>query len=66
MRSWTAAGLAQAIRGGGLEVVETYTTDFSRTLWRDPVVALKRLVKRALGRPDKLPHLVCVARRGGG
>jgi 2-polyprenyl-3-methyl-5-hydroxy-6-metoxy-1,4-benzoquinol methylase len=65
MRSWTAAGLAQAIRSGGLDVIESYTTDFSRTAWRDPIVALKRIVKRMLGRPDKLPHLVCVARRSG-
>jgi 2-polyprenyl-3-methyl-5-hydroxy-6-metoxy-1,4-benzoquinol methylase len=63
MRSWTASSLPAALASAGFAIVATYTTDFSRRPWRDGIGTLKRIVKRALGRPEKRPHLVCVARR---
>jgi 2-polyprenyl-3-methyl-5-hydroxy-6-metoxy-1,4-benzoquinol methylase len=64
MRSWTAASVSATLAAAGFAVVSTYTTDFSKPPARDVIGTLKRIVKRFLGRPEKRPHLVCVARRG--
>ena len=62
VRSWSAEGLATAMTAHGFVVETTYTTDFSKARFGDPVGAAKRLVKAALGRPEKRPHLVCIGR----
>jgi 2-polyprenyl-3-methyl-5-hydroxy-6-metoxy-1,4-benzoquinol methylase len=63
MRSWSAHSLAGTLSTAGLQIVATFATDFSRRRFGDPVGALKRAVKRSLGRPEKRPHLVCIARK---
>ena len=62
LRSWSAETLAATIEANGFIVDRTYTTDFSKRPFGDPVSSLKRLVKRVLGRPEKRPHLVCITR----
>ena len=62
VRSWRVTDLAEAVESAGLAVSEIFTTDLSRPRWKGPLRWAKDLAKRALGRPDKMPHLVCVAR----
>ncbi len=57
-----AVDFAQAVESVGPAVSEILTTDLSRPRWKGPLRWAKDLAKRALGRPDKMPHLVCVAR----
>ena len=65
LRSWSAETLACAVAENGFTVEQTYTTNFAKRPFGDPVGTLKRMVKRLLSRPEKLPHLVCVARKAG-
>ena len=65
LRSWSADMLAFTVAENGFTVEQTYTTDFSKHRFGDPVSALKSLAKQALGRPEKRPHLVCIARLPG-
>lgn len=64
LRSWTAASLSAVLASVGFDIVASYTTDFSKRSTRNVIGTLKGIFKRALGRPEKRPHLVCVARRG--
>jgi 2-polyprenyl-3-methyl-5-hydroxy-6-metoxy-1,4-benzoquinol methylase len=63
VRSWSAGSLTAAVTANDLAVVRIFTTDFARrpTLC-DPVGGARRVVKRLLRRPEKNPHLVCIAR----
>jgi len=65
LRSWSAETLASAVAENGFIVEQIYTTDFSKRPFGDLVGTLKRLTKQVLGRPEKRPHLVCVARLPG-
>ena len=56
------ADLAQVVESSELAVGDIFTTDLSQRRWKGPLRWAKDLAKRALGRPDKMPHLVCVAR----
>jgi 2-polyprenyl-3-methyl-5-hydroxy-6-metoxy-1,4-benzoquinol methylase len=62
MRSWTNESLAASVIQHGFAVKRTYTTDFSEPHFGDIKGKTKRIVKRLLGRPEKRPHLVCIAR----
>ena len=65
MRNWSAETLAARIAASGLTVERTFTADFSEPRFGDFKGKAKRLVKHMLGRPEKRPHLVCVARLPG-
>lgn len=62
LRRWSADSLREAVETHGLHVATTFTTDFSRRPLQDPVADMKRVVKRLIGRVDKQPHLVCIAK----
>jgi len=64
VRQWSGKTLGDAVAARGFRVERVYTTDFSKRPSSDVLGAAKRLAKRALGRPEKRPHLVCIARRG--
>ncbi len=65
LRSLSASTLSTAVERHGLTVTRCFTTDFSRRPLRSPLGSVKRLIKRLIGRPEKKPHLVCVARIKG-
>jgi 2-polyprenyl-3-methyl-5-hydroxy-6-metoxy-1,4-benzoquinol methylase len=65
VRSWSAESLAASVTQHGFIVQQTYTTDFSKPRFGDIKGKAKRIVKRLLGRPEKRPHLVCIARLPG-
>jgi 2-polyprenyl-3-methyl-5-hydroxy-6-metoxy-1,4-benzoquinol methylase len=65
MRSWSAASLAASITQHGFNVQRSFTTDFSEPRFGDIKGKAKRIVKYLLGRPEKRPHLVCIARLPG-
>ena len=54
--------LRDAVAAHGLHVAAAFTTDFSRRPLHDPIHLMKRAVKRLIGRVDKQPHLVCIAK----
>lgn len=61
VRNWSATSLSTTVTAHGLSVEQTYTTDFSKPRFGDLTGKAKRFAKRALGRVEKRPHLVCVA-----
>ena len=63
MRSFSAATLRQVVEKHGFDVVETYTTDFSKGRVPDPIAIAKSIVKSLCGRKQTRPHLVCIARK---
>ena len=63
-RSWSAQTLADRVAAAGLAVDRAFTTDFSEPRLGNLVGKAKRVVKHVLGRPEKRPHLVCIARQG--
>lgn len=62
LRSWSAASLGAALGAHGLDVVETYATNFARRRWLAPLAGIRRALRGGGGKPA---NLVCVARRGG-
>ena len=65
VRSWSAESLMASVIQNGFIVERTYTTDFSEPRFGNIKGKAKRIVKHLLGRPEKRPHLVCIARRPG-
>lgn len=62
VRSWSAQSLKARVAAERLIVDDTFTTDFSESRFGNLTGKVKRIVKQVLGRPEKRPHLVCVAR----
>lgn len=62
LRFFSSDSLSRKVREYGLEVVETYTTDFARGRIPNVWKSIKSSVKHLIGEKRRLPHLVCVAR----
>jgi 2-polyprenyl-3-methyl-5-hydroxy-6-metoxy-1,4-benzoquinol methylase len=60
LRSWSETTLGAAVRAHGFSVRSVFTTDFAAPA----IPGWRTVAKRALGRIEKQPHLVCVAAVG--
>lgn len=60
VRSWTRTTLSRYLEGQYFDVLAAYTTDFS--IPRSQLLRRLRVAQHRRQRPDRLPHLVAIAR----